>query len=296
MASSTPKLTQGTVPATLLRMAVPMLGGTFALNAFNLTDTWFVAQLGTLPLAAMGFSFPVVMFLISITFGLCAGVTTVVSHALGSGDHSRAKALTTHTVILSVGVTFFISIIGLLTIDPLFRLLGANDKVLPLLHEYMTVWYLSVVFIILPMVANNVIRATGDMILPSMIMILSSVLNVILDPIMIFGLWGFPAMGIRGAALATLIARGITGVVVLYFLYHRYQLLSFERLSWSAMLRSWKEDRDVRVYGSYGIGHHFVTLRRAKLRCATTRSCQRGAALVLRLCSHIRHSYRHSIC
>jgi putative MATE family efflux protein len=105
----------------------------------------------------------------------------------------------------------------------------------------MTVWYLSVVFIILPMVANNVIRATGDMMLPSMIMILSSVLNMILDPIMIFGWWGFPAMGIRGAALATLIARAITGVVVLWFLYHRYQLLSFERPTWSGMLRSWQE-------------------------------------------------------
>ena len=60
MTPSTPKLTQGKVPNTLVKMALPMLGGTFALNAFNLTDTWFVAQLGTLPLAAMGFSFPVV--------------------------------------------------------------------------------------------------------------------------------------------------------------------------------------------------------------------------------------------
>jgi len=222
-------------------MAVPMLGGTFALNAFNLTDTWFVAQLGTLPLAAMSFSFPVVMFVISITFGLGTGVTTVVSHALGSGDHELAKRLTTHTLILCVGIIFFISIIGLLTIDPLFRLIGANETVLPLIHEYMTIWYLSVVFVILPMIANNVIRATGDMVLPSMIMIIVSVLNMILDPILIFGWLGFPAMGIRGAALATLIARAIAGVVVIWLLHRRYKLLTWEIPTWSSMLRSWKE-------------------------------------------------------
>lgn len=239
--SKTPKLTQRPVLKTLVSMAVPMLGGTFAMNAFNLTDTWFVAQLGTLPLAAMGFSFPVVMFLISVTFGLGTGVTTVVSHALGSGDHELARRLTTHTLILSVCIVILISIAGLLTIDPLFRLIGANETVLPLIHEYMTIWYLSVVVVVLPMIANNVIRATGDMVMPSLIMVLSSVLNMILDPIMIFGFLGFPAMGIRGAALATFLSRAVAGVLVLWLLNRRYKLLILEVPSWPVMWRSWKE-------------------------------------------------------
>lgn len=218
-----------------------MLGGTFALNAFNLTDTWFVAQLGTLPLAAMGFSFPVVMFLVSITFGLSMGATAVVSHALGSCDHALAKQITTHTLFLSVCIVALVSVLGLLTIDPLFRFIGANDKVLPMIHEYMTIWYLGVVFMVVPMIANNIIRATGDTVLPSMIMVLSSVLNMILDPIMIFGWLGFPSMGIRGAALATLIARAVAGVVVLWFLHHRYQLLAIQIPNWRSMWHSWKE-------------------------------------------------------
>ncbi|MBT62647.1 MAG: MATE family efflux transporter [Puniceicoccaceae bacterium] len=238
---SGPKLTRKPVASTLLRMALPMLGGTFALNAFNLTDTWFVAQLGTLPLAAMGFSFPVVMFLVSITFGLGTGATAVVSHALGSSDHALAKRITTHALILSVCIVACVSTVGLLTIDPLFRLIGANDSVLPMIHEYMTIWYLGVVFMVVPMIANNIIRATGDTVLPSMIMILSSVLNMILDPIMIFGWMGFPSMGIRGAALATLIARAVAGVVVIWCLHHRYQLLALHVPKWHSMWQSWKE-------------------------------------------------------
>ena len=222
-------------------MAVPMLGGTFAMNAFNLTDTWFVAQLGTLPLAAMGFSFPVVMFLMSITRGLGTGATAVVSHALGRHDHELAKRITTHTLILAALVVICVSVGGLLTIDPVFTMLGAEQTVLPLIHQYMTIWYLGVVFMMFPMMAGDIVRATGDTVSPSLIMVLSSVLNMILDPIMIFGLWGFSSLGIRGAALATLLSRAVSCFAVLWILSHRHHLFAWRIPSWHTMLASWKE-------------------------------------------------------
>lgn len=240
-AESAPKLTRQSVVRTLFSMAVPMLGGTFAMNAFNLTDTWFVSKLGTLPLAAMSFSFPVVMFLLSIVMGLGIGATAVVSHAMGRHDMDRARRLATDTLILAVLVVVTVSITGLLTIDPLFRLLGADDAVLPLIREYMTVWYLGVVFMVMPMMAGNVIRATGDTVTPSMMMALSSILNMILDPIMIFGYLGCPAMGIRGAALATLLARAVSCVTVLWILYSRHKLLDVSRPKLSETLNSWRE-------------------------------------------------------
>ncbi len=222
-------------------MAVPMLGGTFAMNAFNLADTWFVAQLGTLPLAAMGFSFPVVMFLISLSAGLGMGATAVVSHALGADRHEEARVLTTHTLILSVSIVAVISVAGWLTIDPLFSLLGAGDDVMPLVREYMTVWYSGVVFMVLPMTAANIVRATGDTVRPSMIMMGSSILNIILDPIMIFGFAFVPAMGIKGAALATLITRAFSCTAVLYVLGRKHHLISLRHWSPRSMLRSWGE-------------------------------------------------------
>lgn len=238
---SSATLTRRPVPSTLLRMAGPMLGGTFAMNAFNLADTWFVAQLGTLPLAAMGFSFPVIMLLISFSFGLGMGATTVVSQALGAGREEAARRLTTHTLILAMIVVTVVSTVGLFTIDPVFRLLGAGDAVMPLIREYMVVWYLGVVFMILPMIGNSIIRSTGDTIRPGMIMAGSSVLNILLDPIFIFGFAGIPAMGIRGAALATLLSRGVTLIFVLHVLTRRHHLFAWERPRRREMLHSWVE-------------------------------------------------------
>jgi putative MATE family efflux protein len=246
-----PRLTQRPVLSTLFAMAVPMLGGTFAMNAFNLTDTWFVAQLGTLPLAAMGFSFPVVMFLISITRGLGTGATAVVSHALGRHDYELAQRITTHTLFLAAIVVVCVSIGGLLTIDPLFTMLGAEKSVLPLIHQYMTIWYLGVVFMVFPMMASDIIRATGDTVSPSLIMVLSSVLNMILDPIMIFGLFGFPYLGIRGAALATLLSRAVSCITVLWILSHRHHLLALRIPSWRTMLASWREVLNIGLPSSF---------------------------------------------
>jgi len=208
-------------------MALPMLGGTFAMNAFNLTDTWFVSRLGTLPLAAMGFSFPVVMLLVSITHGLGTGATAVVSHALGRHDHEAARRITTHTLILGILLVLCLSVGGLLTIGPVFTMLGAGEEVLPLIRQYMTIWYIGIVFLVLPMMGSDIVRATGDTVSPSFIMVLSAVLNMILDPIMIFGFLGCPAMGIRGAALATVISQASSAVWLVYLLYRKHRLLAW---------------------------------------------------------------------
>ena len=92
-------LVQKSVKRTLFTMAFPMLAGTFAMNAYNLTDTWFVSWMGTLPLAAMGFTFPVVMLLTCVAGGLGVGVTTLMSHAVGRHDAADAARITTHGLL-----------------------------------------------------------------------------------------------------------------------------------------------------------------------------------------------------
>ena len=234
-----PKLTLGSVRGTLFRMAIPMLGGTFAMHAFNLTDTAFVSALGTLPLAAMGFSFPVVMLLACVERGLGTGAMAMTAHALGQGDVALARRITTHSIILTVLIIAVVSVVGILTIDPLFRALGAKDEVLPLIRAYMTIWYAGVAFMMLPMMCNDIIRTTGDTVRPSLLMVLSAVLNMVLDPIMIFGWLGFPAMGIRGAALATIIARGVSCVASFWVLHRYHGLLLFTWPDIKEMIGSW---------------------------------------------------------
>lgn len=223
-----PVLVRNDVTRTLLSMAVPMLAGTFAMNAYNLTDTWFVSRLGTLPLAAMGFTFPVVMFLRCVARGIGSGVTTLVSHAMGREDGEDARTLSSHGILLTMFVTFVMAFVGWFTIDPLFRMLGARGDLLVLVGQYMKIWYLGAFFMTLPMVGNGILISVGDARAASRFMMLGTLLNVLLDPIMIFGFLAVPAMGIRGAAWATILAQAVAAFGMLRLLRGKHDLLRFE--------------------------------------------------------------------
>lgn len=217
------------VRRTLFNMAFPMLAGTFAMTAYNLTDTWFVSRLGTLPLAAMGYTFPVVMLLTCVAGGIGAGVTALVSHAIGRHAHEEAARVVTHGIVLIMSVSLVMTVAGYLSIDFVFARFGADDSTRPLVGEYMRTWYVGAVFMALPMLGNGILIATGDSKAASRFMILGTVLNAILDPIMIFGYCGCPAMGMRGAALATVIAQAISTAWLILLLRKKHRLLVFRK-------------------------------------------------------------------
>lgn len=222
-------------------MTWPMVVGLLAILTMNAVDTYFVGRLGPLPLAAMGYTFPVVAFVGSLSIGLGVGANSVLSRALGGGDRQRVQRLTTDALLLGLVVVGIVATIGLLTIDPLFRLLGATDETLPLIRRYMSVWYFGSVFLIVPMVANSALRASGDARTPMVVMVVSAIVNVILDPILIFG-WGpFPRLEIQGAAIATVCARAVTLVVTLWFVVHRERMVVRSRPRLRELLSSWRE-------------------------------------------------------
>jgi len=240
LTASTSKLTQGSIPKTLLDLSIPMLWGILSIISFNIVDTYFIGQLGTIPLAAISFTFPVVLILGNIAFGLGIGASSVIARALGEGNREKVQTLTTHSLLLALVVVFFFLIIGLLTIDPLFTALGAKSDTLPLIHDYMEIWYLGAFFLIIPMVGNHAIRATGDTRIPALIMFISSLINILLDPLLIFGLAGFPRLEIQGAAIATVIARGVSLIFALSVLHFRKRLLIFKIPSVKSLIDSWK--------------------------------------------------------
>ena len=166
-------LVKDRVSSTVIRMAVPMLAGTFAMNAYNLVDTWFVSRLGTNALAAMSFTFPVVMLLGFIMRGLGTGAMTVVAHALGRGKHKTAARITTHAAFLSSSVALALTVIGLLTIKPVFMRLGAEGQTLALTQQYMSIWYYGLVPRVLHMMFADVIIGTGHTKAVSFLMVLA---------------------------------------------------------------------------------------------------------------------------
>ena len=129
----------------LFRLALPMVAGILGMIVFNLVDTFFVGKLGTLELAALSFTFPVVMTVSSVALGLGVGMTAAVSKATGRNDGEGQIRLVTHGMVFSFVIVLFFVIAGQLTIDPVFRLLGADEATLPVIREYMRIWYWGVI-------------------------------------------------------------------------------------------------------------------------------------------------------
>ncbi|MEQ9565594.1 MAG: MATE family efflux transporter, partial [Pseudomonadales bacterium] len=212
---------------TLYRMTVPMVIGIFSMMAFSAVDIFFVSMMGSEELAAISFTLPVTMMLFNLIIGLSVATSVLVGSAIGRGDHSQAARLTTDSLMFTVLLTLIVSTAGFFTIDPLFRLLGASELTLPLIHEYMDIYYVCFGLMVIPMVGNSAIRATGDTKWPSILMIIGGLINVVLDPILIFGYGPIPAMGVRGAALATAGSWLIGFFAGFYLLYVREKLITF---------------------------------------------------------------------
>jgi len=235
------RLTEGPVGKHLVNMTVPVLFGITTMMAQGLIDTWFIGMVGDRELAAFGFGFPIIMIVMSVAIGLGAGTSSVVARAIGSGDHRRARRLSTDSLFLGFLITFFISILGVVTINPLFTLLGAPADMLPMIRSFMIILYSGVPFMVVGMIGMASMRATGDTRLPSTLMVLAAVLNVILDPVLIFGVGPIPAMGLNGAAMAALLARGAIFVGAVYLMRYRLDMLSFNKPDPLELRKSWRD-------------------------------------------------------
>ena len=186
-------LVEGDIKQILIKMTIPMIFGMLGIIAFNLADTYFVGKLGTVQLAALTFTFPVVLVINSINHGLGIGTSVVISRVVGENNHKKINRLSTDSLSLGIVFSIIAVIIGELTIEPLFRMLGADNSTMPYIIKYMRIWYAGAPFIVIPMIGNNVIRALGDTKTPSIVMMVSAATNIILDPILIFGFGPFPS-------------------------------------------------------------------------------------------------------
>ncbi len=217
-----------------------MMLGIISMVAFNLVDTYFVGQLGTQELAALSFTFPVIMVIFSVVQGLGIGATALISKSIGQKNRNKAARETTDSLGLAVVIAGAFIVVGLFTTYPTFRLLGADEELIPLISSYMTIWYFALFFVTIPFVGNSAIRAVGDPKTPSYIMIFAVIINAILDPILIFG-WGpIQPMGLQGAAIATAVSRGLTMILSLYILRYREKLITFDVPTKDVLFGCWR--------------------------------------------------------
>jgi putative MATE family efflux protein len=211
-----------------------------AIVLFNIVDTFYVGRLGATELAAMSFTFPVVYMLMHVAVGLGVGLASVVSRVIGEGDHRRVKRLTSDGLILANTVVVVMAIAGFVSIEPLFRALGAGDDFIPLIKSYMLWLYGGIGLLVIPIVGNSAIRATGDTKTPAIIMAVAGVVNIVLDPFLIFGIGPFPRLELQGAAIATVISWGVTFIAAFWILGKRLGMIDFRIPPLGEMWRSWK--------------------------------------------------------
>lgn len=241
MAREKRNLVEGNIRKHLVSLTWPMLLGMMGIVVFNLVDTYFVGKLGVHQLAAMSFSFPAVMVLNSLAQGVGIGTSSLISRNIIHTERGEVKMMASRAIFLGLLIVLLFVIVGLLTIRPAFSAMGAKGDILDFVYDYMSIWYLGVPFVVIPMIGNNIVRATGDTFTPGMIMVGNALVNVVLDPLLIFGIGPFPELGIKGAALATVIARSTGLVAILVILIRREKLLTLRLGKIKEIFSIWKK-------------------------------------------------------
>jgi MATE family, multidrug efflux pump len=228
-------LLQGPIVPTLLRMAWPNVLVMFAQAATGLIETWFVAKLGTDALAGMALVFPGVMLMQMISAGaMGGGISSAIARALGAGRRDEADALVMHALVITAALGASFSVIMLLFGRPIYRALGGEGGELEAAVSYSNVVFAGNVLLWVMNSLANVIRGTGNMLIPALVICAGVVVLVPLSPLLIFGIGPFPALGIAGggAALVLFYAAG-TAVLGWYVLSGRnLARLRMSRLRW----------------------------------------------------------------
>ena len=235
------KLLQGPVGKTLISLAMPMAFGIMAIILFTVVDTFYVGRLGAEQLAAMGFTFPISYIVMSIAMGLSVGTSSTIARAIGEGHQLRVQRLATDGLGLAFLIVTCFSLIGLTNLNTIFSMIGAKGEILELISDYMIPWCLGVGLLVIPMVGNGAIRATGDTKTPAAIMVIAGIVNIVLDPFLIFGIGPFPRLELQGAALATVVSWGVTFTASLWILGKREGMIRLPIFDPKQTFDSWRQ-------------------------------------------------------
>lgn len=233
-------LTTGPVGGHLRRQATAFSLGLVAIFSFEAVDLFYISRLGDAPLAAVSFTFPVIWLIYGIAIGFEAGTASVVSRAIGRRDEALARRLTTDSAVLAVIAMGVACVVGLNTIDPVFQRLGATPELMPMIRDYMSVWYWVAPSDACLWTCLAALRARGNAQLEARLIGLAALINLCLDPIFIFGLFGFPRLEVQGAALATLVANLTILVVTLLYLAGRLNVFATPIAPLRQVFSSWR--------------------------------------------------------
>ena len=208
-------LLKDNVPKLVRKLAVPAMVGTLFQTLYNIVDTFFAGKISPEALAALSKSFPIYFIIIATSIGVTVAGTSLIGNSIGENNKNKTINYFTHIIYFAIIISIFITLIGLIFSKKVFLLMGSTQEVTYLGLEYTNVIYAGAIIFILVVALNSLLHAEGDTKTYRNVLILSFLLNIILNPILIFGFLFIPALGVKGIGIATIIAQSISLIIIL---------------------------------------------------------------------------------
>lgn len=202
----------------IISMSLPPITSMFLQYSYNFVDCMFVAWLSQDALTAVSLAFPIMTLILSISIGLGVGTNVLIARSLGAKDQNGANNIVTHSLILSAVVGIIVTFIALLAVKPFFNAYTDDPVIYQLGLDFTNIVVFMALGNVLHISVQKIIQATGNMVSPMLFQIAGVVLNFVLDPILIFGLFGAPALGVKGAAIATVMGYTLSMLLGFYVL------------------------------------------------------------------------------
>ena len=230
----------------IISMSLPAMFSMLIQALYNIVDSMFVAQLGEDALTAVSLAFPIQMLLISVGVGTGVGINSLVARRLGEQHKADADAAATHGLLLCAAMWVVFAVLGALFTRPFIGLFTNDQNILDMGSDYLWVVTVFSFGVFLELSVEKTLQATGNMIFPMLFQLTGAILNIILDPIFIFGLLGVPAFGVKGAAIATVIGQiGAMAFALCILFFQKHDVhITFRRFRWN-----WRIVRDIYAVG-----------------------------------------------
>ena len=276
-------VTRGSIPKSILRLAWPMIAANVLQTLFNVVDMIFVGRLGPASIAAVALSGVIMMLIMTVLMGIAIATQAMVARFVGARDSTAAADIATQSLLLGTIVSLLLACVGIIFSPHLLKMLGATTQVLTLGTGYLKIMFAGTLTMFLMFLIRAILHGAGNAIVPMRLLVFSTILNIILDPLLIFGIGLFPKLGVNGAAYATVTARGLGMIIGLFVLFkgrsgiklRPHKLRIDLNLMWrivkigifsslQALLRNISQmaiTRIVAVYGTFAIAAYGIGMR-----------------------------------
>ena len=198
------------------KLALPAMIGTLFQTLYNIVDTFFAGKISAEALSALSKSFPVYFIIIATSIGVTVAGTSLIGNSIGEKNEKNSLFYFSHIIYFGILISIIITFIGLNFSVDIFKLMGSSEYVTNLGLQYTNIIFSGSILFILVVAINSLLHAEGDTKTYRNVLILSFIINIILNPILIFGFLFIPALGMKGIGISTLIAQSVALIIVLF--------------------------------------------------------------------------------